>query len=142
MMPFNSIPVDFMHLLFLNLAQKLYKLLSGTCNRLGKLERWSLSIDTWKRIGKDLCNSRNYIPSTWGRPPSDIFTYSSGYKAEEWKSFLLVYLIPSLYGKLPMETLLPLAKFIRSLQYLCYHEGMYEEDLAMVENSLSDFLVF
>jgi hypothetical protein len=78
MVPYDSFPADLMHLFFLNFAEMSYKLMSGVVDDNDNLELWSLSHSRWKSIGKDLQNSRRYIPSSWGRPPSDIYTYSSG----------------------------------------------------------------
>ena len=52
--------------------------------------------EKWIEIGEKLKLSRMEMPSSIGRPPRDIYKYNAGFKAVEWRNWILFFSLPIL----------------------------------------------
>jgi len=46
----------------------------------------------WRKNG----NNKKDMPAKIGRPPRDIFKYHNGYKAVEWRNWIILFSLPLL----------------------------------------------
>jgi hypothetical protein len=104
-----------MHTIFINLAKNVFAHWKGTWN-FGRdvnagASDYEISGADWVEIGKELHDARKTTPAHWGRAPRNINDDSAHYKAEEWKNWILRWLIPLLYRRLP-------AKYLKEWYYL------------------------
>ena len=101
-----------MHLILLNIPEILIKLWCGTleCDPNANKETWDWAVltgDVWKEHGRQVANTRLYLPGSFDRPPRNpAEKISSGYKAWEYLTYLfslgpgLSYdLVPEKYWK-------------------------------------------
>ena len=63
-----------MHLILLNIPEILIKLWCGTleCDPNANKETWDWAVltgDVWKEHGRQVANTRLYLPGSFGRPP-------------------------------------------------------------------------
>ncbi|GES97101.1 hypothetical protein GLOIN_2v1468428 [Rhizophagus clarus] len=62
---------------------------------------YTLNNKQWSEIGANMDAIKKSIPTEFGRPPRNIFRHYSGYKAEEWASWITLYSLPLLKDQLP-----------------------------------------
>ena len=96
-----SFPVDIMHGLFENVAPAMLRHWSGTFSKENQDSDYILPRSSWAEIGKLMEKNRKKMPSDFGRPPIDIQRHSAGFKAEDWKNWVVLYSLPLLQGHLP-----------------------------------------
>jgi hypothetical protein len=87
-----------MHLFFENIAPHMYLHWS---KNFFKQEVYSddnniLSKSEWEMIGKQMNSLKNEMPTEIGRPPRDIFKYHNGFKAVEWRNWIILFSLPLL----------------------------------------------
>lgn len=115
----RSFPVDVMHAILLNIAPMLFKLWSANLldfdkegqgqqrqqqqPRRGARQRnhdiksdYIIPKPQLKQIGSAMAKARANIPSHLGHAPRDIYHHFNGFKAAEWKAWLLFYGCPLL----------------------------------------------
>ena len=97
LIPFASFPIDIMHLFYENIAPYMWNYLAG-----GSPEGTSAPffLTSTEQVGIDLLESGKFIPSTFGRRPRNIVLHAKRFKAEEWRSFVLLYSSALLTGRL------------------------------------------
>lgn len=94
-----SFPTDIMHLFFENVAPQMYAHWSGKFfnNSLSLLSNdYELSKSQWESIGVQMEKIKKDMPTDIGRPPRDIFKYHNGYKAVEWRNWIILFSLPLL----------------------------------------------
>ena len=97
LIPFSSFPVDIMHLFYENLAPYMWRYLTGESPQGISAAFFLRGIE---QIGTDLLQSGKFVPSSFGRRPRNICTEFKRFKAEEWRSFVLLYSSPLFYERL------------------------------------------
>lgn len=75
------------------------------------------------------------LPSRIGRIPKKIESAFSGFKADQFKSWIIIYSIPALYSILPTEHLECWRHFVLACRILC------KQRLSMIEIDLADILL-
>ncbi|KAG1809193.1 uncharacterized protein BJ212DRAFT_1579764 [Suillus subaureus] len=118
---------DIMHLLLLNLPNLLLKLWRGTieCEPPDTKASWywaSLTGNTWKALGKDVADTRPYLPGSFDRVPRNIAEkINSGYKA--WEFWLFLYgLGPAvLYKRLPDDIWEHFCRLVHAVRIISQH---------------------
>ena len=100
-----SFPTDIMHLFFKNVAPSMYAHWSGKFfnNNLLSSSDYELSKSQWEAFGTQMEKIKKDMPMEIGRPPRDIFKYHNGYKAVEWKNWIILFSLPLLKGRLPQK---------------------------------------
>ncbi|GBC35781.2 hypothetical protein GLOIN_2v1644898 [Rhizophagus irregularis DAOM 181602=DAOM 197198] len=90
-----SFPTDIMHLFFENVAPSMYAHWSGKFfyNNLLLSSDYELSKSQWESIGIQMEKVKKDMPIEIGRPPRDIFKYHNGYKAVEWRNWIIFIFI-------------------------------------------------
>lgn len=93
-----SFPTDIMHLFFENVAPSMYAHWSGKFfyNNLLLSSDYELSKSQWESIGIQMEKVKKDMPIEIGRPPRDIFKYHNGYKAVEWRNWIILFSLPLL----------------------------------------------
>jgi len=91
-----------MHLYFENVAPSMYAHWSGKFfnNNLLSSSDYELSKSQWESIGTQMEKIKKDIPNEIGRPPRDIFKYHNGYKAVEWRNWIILFSLPLLKTQL------------------------------------------
>jgi E3 ubiquitin-protein ligase DOA10 len=94
-----SFPTDIMHLFFENVAPQMFAHWSGkffTNNLSLSNNNYELSKSQWESIGIQMEKIKKSMPIEIGRPPHDIFKYHNGYKAVEWRNWIILFSLPLL----------------------------------------------
>ncbi|GES97107.1 transposase domain-containing protein [Rhizophagus clarus] len=96
-------PVDIMHLFYENVAPYMLRHWMGSFFKDSTLNNqpYTLNNKQWSEIGANMDAIKKSIPTEFGRPPRNIFRHYSGYKAEEWASWITLYSLPLLKDQLP-----------------------------------------
>lgn len=86
-----------MHLFFENAAPQMFSHWSGKFfkNNLSSND-YELSKSQWESIGVQMEEIKKNMPIEIGRPPRDIFKYHNGYKAVEWRNWIILFSLPLL----------------------------------------------
>ena len=88
----DSFPVDVMHCLFENVVPAMFRHWNGTFFKDGLSQtECTLPPSTWQAIGEVMERNRENMPTDFGRAPIDIHRHASGFKAEQWLSWILCY---------------------------------------------------
>jgi hypothetical protein len=93
-----SFPTDIMHLFFENVAPQMFAHWSGKFFNKNLLfsNDYELSKSQWESIGVQMEKIKKDMPIEIGRPPHDIFKYHNGYKAVEWRNWIILFSLPLL----------------------------------------------
>lgn len=137
----DSLGIDIMHLLFTNYFKLLLQVI-----------QYDMNNEERKKFVKLFNETQNHIPSIFGRKLSYL-TFDSKTqiiaslfsKAEEWKSFGLIYLLPSLYasGYRDRVTIFELSKFISSIQAITQTKDPVTRILYLnVKQNIQEWMVF
>ncbi|GES90934.1 transposase domain-containing protein [Rhizophagus clarus] len=96
-------PVDIVHLFYENVAPYMLRHWMGSFFKDSTLNNqpYTLSNKQWSEIGANMDAIKKSIPTEFGQPPQNIFRHYSGYKAEEWASWITLYSLPLLKDQLP-----------------------------------------
>ena len=84
-----------MHLFFENVAPQMFAHWSGKFFNLLSND-YELSKSQWESIGIQMEKIKKDMPIDIGRPPRDIFKYHNGYKAVEWRNWIILFSLPLL----------------------------------------------
>ena len=117
----NSFPVDFMHLIYENIASYMFKLWTGNFFQKDSGQDngdYVLDKSTWNEIGNEMHQVRKILPVYLGRSPRNIVLYHKGYKAEEWSTWITLYSLPLLKGRMPIRHYRKWANFVKAVR-LC-----------------------
>ncbi|PKC74702.1 hypothetical protein RhiirA1_334669, partial [Rhizophagus irregularis] len=139
-----SFPTDIMHLFFENVAPSMYAHWSGKFfyNNLLLSSDYELSKSQWESIGIQMEKVKKDMPIEIGRPPRDIFKYHNGYKAVEWRNWIILFSLPLLkvkfYFSLHNRHLQGWANFVKSVK-LCLEPEISEEQIDDVQILLKKF---
>jgi len=121
-----------MHYLFCNIAKELYQLLNESTNQLDLKSPWCLSEKTWTILGKSMIDSKT--PSSWGLKPKNVAQdwAKKCFKADQWKIFTLIYLIPLLQSALRGHESSSVTSFLTGLTNLIsfFQEITYSESFS------------
>lgn len=145
MIPPDCFPLDVMHLIILNVFRRMFTHWNRTFfkseNTLNNIfvQDYELSDTTWVAIGKQTEANRFSLPLSFGSPSRDIFKYWRGFKAEEWRNWMLRLSIPLLIGNLPDKFLKPWSKFIAAVKILLDVSPKTKEQLDKVEKNIKSF---
>jgi hypothetical protein len=139
-------PLDVMHLIFLNVFRRMYSHWSGSFFKTGTntgddqpYQDYELPEATWINIGKEMESNQNSLPLSFGSYTRDIYKYWRGYKAEEWKNWMIRLSVPLLNGHLPQKYLKPWSKFISALKRLLDFSPITKEELDQIEMQFQEF---
>src|ERR1043165_1498821 len=104
--PIRHLVVDPMHCLFLGIAQWIIKRLWVDSGKLTKSD-----LELMEKRAKAI-----KVPADLGRIPNKIATSEgfSGYTADQWKSFILIYATPLMWDLLSASDREILANFVRA----------------------------
>jgi hypothetical protein len=138
--PPRSFPLDFMHLIILNIFRRMFSHWSGgfphpqpvTCD-------YRISDATWKKIGAMTAANRQHMPLSFGSPYRDIYKHWKGFKAEEWKNWMLRLSIPLLQEHLPKEYFNPWKSFVSAVKKLSDSSPKTQADLDEIEKCFKAF---
>ena len=110
--PIRHLVIDPMHNLFLGIAQWIVRKLWIEGNKITKTD-----LETMERRAKGI-----KIPADLGRIPYKIATGEgfSGFTADQWKTFVLVYAIPIMWDLLSVPDREILSNFVRACSLLVY----------------------
>ncbi|PKB96659.1 hypothetical protein RhiirA5_385197, partial [Rhizophagus irregularis] len=135
-----SFPTDIMHLFFENVAPSMYAHWSGKFfyNNLLLSSDYELSKSQWESIGIQMEKVKKDMPIEIGRPPRDIFKYHNGYKAVEWRNWIILFSLPLLKVYLDKRHLQGWANFVKSVK-LCLEPEISEEQIDDVQILLKKF---
>ncbi|POG63301.1 hypothetical protein GLOIN_2v1464113, partial [Rhizophagus irregularis DAOM 181602=DAOM 197198] len=126
----NSFPLDFMHLIYENIAGYIFKLWTGNFFQKGYEDNKDYVLDKaiWNEIGNNMNNVRKTIPAYLGRPPRNIVLYYNGYKAEEWFTWITLYSLPLLKDRMPIRNYEGWANFVKAVR-LCNKLVLTSQDI-------------
>ncbi|KAL1916622.1 uncharacterized protein VTP21DRAFT_5326 [Calcarisporiella thermophila] len=83
-----------MHLFFENIAPLMYSHWAGDFSLPEGADinqEHILSTPELEEIGASMQACRKKIPTSFGRPPRNVYKFSKGYKAEEWMDWVIMY---------------------------------------------------
>ena len=87
-----------MHLYFENIASQMFA--HWTQNffkeNLSEINDYELSKKQWESIGEQMDKMKTDMPSDIGRPPRNIYKYHNGFKAVEWRNWIILFSLPLL----------------------------------------------
>lgn len=91
-----------MHLFFENIAPLIFSLWSNNFFK-NEIEKkpYNLSNNEIKEIGEKMVSIKKDMPLDIGKAPRDIAKYYAGFKAVEWKNWIIHFSIPLLDKNLP-----------------------------------------
>ena len=127
----RSFPIDSMHCVLLNVAPKLFKIWIED-----NLFQNANSLDT---IGSAMAASAIEIPTYLGHAPRRIDKHYNGFKAAEWKTWLLYYGAPLLFEHLDEKYLRNFRRLSRIFKSATKH-WLTEEDVFEIARDCHDFI--
>ncbi|GES82418.1 hypothetical protein GLOIN_2v1644898 [Rhizophagus clarus] len=135
-----SFPTDIMHLFFENVASSMYAHWSGKFfnNNLLLSNDYELSKSQWESIGIQIEKVKKDMPIEIGRPPHDIFKYHNGYKAVEWRNWIILFSLPLLKTYLDKRHLQGWTYFVKAVK-LCLEPEISKEQIDDVQLLLKKF---
>ncbi|RXW12320.1 hypothetical protein EST38_g13534, partial [Candolleomyces aberdarensis] len=139
-------PNDTMHLTGLNITSLMLSIFRGTidCHRSNNRATWDwvvLSGEFWNMHGLEVAQFRQYLPGSFDRPPRNpAKKINSGYKAQEYLTYVFGYLPGLLYGLLPNHYWQNFCKLVRGVR-LILQRSITTEDLEAAYILLSDFCI-
>ncbi|CAB4494592.1 unnamed protein product [Rhizophagus irregularis] len=68
------------------------------------------------------------MPIEIGRPPCDIFKYHNGYKAVEWRNWIILFSLPLLKVYLDKRHLQGWANFVKAVKLYYYEREYYQNN--------------
>jgi hypothetical protein len=86
-----------MHLFFENVTPQMYAHWTGQYFKgVSFNDDYELSKSQWESIGAKMEIIKKDMPAEIDRPPRDIFKYHNGYKAVEWRNWIILFSLPLL----------------------------------------------
>jgi hypothetical protein len=147
----RSFPADIMHLVLLNITEELFMLWNQTKLAIDdsksgdqynvRVQRspYLLSNQSLKIIGTALYQSRPDIPAFLGHAPRPIDRNYKGFKASEWKAWLLLYGVPLLDQHLPSEYVENF-RVLGQLYSLATRHSLLEVDVSSISSLAARFV--
>ena len=90
-----SFPTDIMHLFFENVAPQMFAHWTGKYFKGASFnDDYELSKSQWESIGTQMEKIKKDMPVKIGRPSRDIFKHHNGYKAVEWRNWIILFSLP------------------------------------------------
>jgi hypothetical protein len=135
----ESIPFDIMHLVYIGLMRDICRLVIGdyfkdqNCN----VNEAGMSSKDWDELGMDMAKIE--APVSWGRYPRNIAKHIKGFKAEELQNFLIHYLLPLFFNRVPEATYRALQRLVYIIS-LAIGFQIKDEDIEAIEHHLPMFL--
>ena len=133
--PFESFPLDIMHLIY-NIGKDFLVLWKGLHAHFkpGDPDNdFIISREGWKVIDAELCELGKGTSQSWfGRRPRDTSKFEN-WKAEEFKTFFLIYAPVVLEGHI-FPKYLEGVKMLSSLFDLCFRPQLTKEDLERISS--------
>ncbi len=120
-----------MHLIYKNIAINMFKLWTGKFFKDGSgqdIGNYVFSQTIWRTIGNEMHQVRKNFPVHLGRPPHNIMLYYKGYKAEEWSTWITMYSLPLLKGRMPQKHYKGWAEFVKAVR-LCQKLILTSQDI-------------
>ncbi|CAG8658791.1 9933_t:CDS:2, partial [Diversispora eburnea] len=99
---------------------------------------YNLSNNELKEIGEKMVSMRKDMPLDIGKPPRDISKHHAGFKAVEWRNWIIHYSIPLLIKYLPERYIKGWAFFVKAVK-LCLNWTITNENLIEIEENLKKF---
>ena len=127
--PTRFLVVDPMHNLFLGTGKRMLTLW---------IEFDLISRHQFDRI--QLLVDKMVVPADIGRIPTKISSGFSGFKADQFKAWILIYSVPALYNILPTDHFETWRHFVLGCRLLCMH-SLSDVDLRLADNLLLQFCV-
>jgi hypothetical protein len=138
-----------MHLFLINVVRGLFFVWKGTnpCDNSPPpgvpIAEWIkqpyvLSTSDWSEIGEELLASRKQVPAALGRAPQNPSTQKL--RASAWHTWLLLYSVPVLHGRLPDEYIEHWILLIRAYD-LCLKWVLEPDDLVKIRSLFVQFVV-
>ncbi len=122
----NCFPIDFMHLLALNLTELLIALFRATlaCANTDTKDNWPWACfrdsKVWDAHGAVVAEYSRYIPGSFGHTPRNIAQkITSGYKAEEWMLYMWVINPGLLLHALPRQFFIHFCRLVAGVRVAC-----------------------
>ncbi|KAH6896237.1 hypothetical protein BKA70DRAFT_1199047 [Coprinopsis sp. MPI-PUGE-AT-0042] len=135
-----------MHLTGLNVTSVIMDIFRGTmdCGPGDNKAEWdwaTLTGDFWEQHGVEVGDFRQYLPSSFDRPPRNIAKkINSGYKAREFLSYVYGYLPSMIQGVVSVEYSSHFCKLVRGIRLLLQH-SISQSHLAEADKLLTEFCV-
>jgi hypothetical protein len=129
-----------MHLFYENIAKYMFDHWTGSffSDESQNKESYVLTKSTWMDIGKQMHEFRKDLPSNLGRAPRNIVLHHRGYKAEEWASWITMFSLPLLKGRLPLKFYNGWSLFVKAVK-LCQKKIITTHDLDNIDSFLLNF---
>ena len=125
--PPQMLAIDPMHNLFLGTAKHILSIW---------LEHEYISRNDFKSIQCFVDGTE--VPADVGRIPRKIETGFAGFTADQFKNWVTIYSVPSLYGHLPSEHLECWRRFVLACRILCKH-NLSNDDVVLADTLLLQF---
>ena len=135
----RSFPVDIMHCILQNITPKLLRIWLTQKPHLVPNQRQYLDEHDFEAIGEAMAHSALNIPTSLSYAPRRIDNHYSGFKAAEWKAWLLYFGIPLLRGRLP-ENCLHNFRTLSRIYYLASKWVLDEIEILQVLSLCIDFV--
>jgi hypothetical protein len=136
----DSIPFDVMHLVFMGLTRDVCQLLNGQYFKVSDCNVNNvsgMSSKEWDELGRDM--ARIEAPVSWGRYPRNIAKYIKGFKAEELQNFLIHYLLPLTWKRVPHTTYQALQRLVFIIALAIGYQ-IENKDIDAIEHQLPLFM--
>lgn len=138
----HSFPTDVMHAILQNITPMLFRLWNGTL--LPELDQRGSPSDyviteELREIGRNMAGARQQIPASLGHAPRDIFKHYNGFKAAEWKAWLLLYGPSLLEQRLPEKYLVNF-RDLRRIYFLSTKQCVTATDVQNIHNLAIKFV--
>jgi len=123
----ESAPFDVMHLVYLGFVRDVCALINGSFFKSADLNNHDgrMTEKDWERLGVDMSNIR--APVSWGRYPRNIEKRIKGFKAEELSNFLVHYLLPLSFNRVPHPTYKALQSLVLAVSLATSYQVTYDE---------------
>ncbi|KAH9931467.1 uncharacterized protein B0H18DRAFT_872201 [Fomitopsis serialis] len=134
-----------MHLAALNLTDLMLGLWRGTldCDKDDDRQTWDWAVlqgDLWTTHGSLVADMRPFLPGSFDRPPRNpAEKISSGYKAQEFLTYVFGLGPALLLGTLPDEYWVHFCKLVRGLR-LINQRSISEDDLTLASQLFREFI--
>ena len=99
-----------------------------------------LSSRVWEQIGNEQLACCKLLSSSTARTPRSIWVNHASYKAKEWESWLFLFSVPLLVGRLP-DYCLRHWKLLRNAFSILYRQSLTRNDVLNAHRMLQEFVV-
>ena len=137
----RSFPIEIMYCILLNIVPSLFRLKIGKANIVDEdtIPAHRLSTKTLQRVGAELEDATSAIPTSLWHAPRHVERHYNGFKAAEWKAWLILYGIPCLVNRLP-DTHLHNFTVLSQIFTLATKHHLSKQDIDKIEELSASFL--